>query len=80
MFKPVKVVVTCKLDADIVAWLKQGAKAIKPDLIPFCGKLCRMLSKMANYLVAARYWFALVRGKNFLSLPLDTQSYILYIK
>ncbi|MFP3091402.1 BrnA antitoxin family protein [Treponema sp. TIM-1] len=26
MFKPVKVAVTCKLDADIVAWLKQGGK------------------------------------------------------
>jgi uncharacterized protein (DUF4415 family) len=42
LFKPVKVTVTCKLDADIVAWLKQGAKGIKPDLIPFCGKLWRM--------------------------------------
>jgi len=26
MFKPVKVSITCKLDADIVAWLKQGGK------------------------------------------------------
>jgi len=26
MFKPVKIAVTCKLDADIVAWLKQGGK------------------------------------------------------
>jgi uncharacterized protein (DUF4415 family) len=26
MFKPVKVAVTCKLDADVVAWLKQGGK------------------------------------------------------
>jgi uncharacterized protein (DUF4415 family) len=26
MFKPVKVNITCKLDADIVAWLKQGGK------------------------------------------------------
>jgi uncharacterized protein (DUF4415 family) len=26
LFKPVKVAVTCKLDADIVAWLKQGGK------------------------------------------------------
>jgi uncharacterized protein (DUF4415 family) len=26
MFKPVKVAVTCKLDADIVAWLKQTGK------------------------------------------------------
>ena len=26
MFKPVKITVTCKLDADIVAWLKQGGK------------------------------------------------------
>jgi len=26
MFKPVKVSVTCKLDADVVAWLKQGGK------------------------------------------------------
>jgi uncharacterized protein (DUF4415 family) len=26
MFKPVKVAVTCKLDADIVAWLKQEGK------------------------------------------------------
>ncbi|MDR0597088.1 MAG: BrnA antitoxin family protein [Treponema sp.] len=26
MFKPVKVAVTCKLDADIVAWLKREGK------------------------------------------------------
>jgi len=26
MFKPVKVAVTCKLDADIVAWLKRDGK------------------------------------------------------
>src|SRR5215469_14962605 len=26
MFKPVKVSITCKLDADIVAWLKQDGK------------------------------------------------------
>jgi uncharacterized protein (DUF4415 family) len=26
MFKPVKVSITCKLDADIVAWLKQEGK------------------------------------------------------
>ncbi|MDR2716489.1 MAG: BrnA antitoxin family protein [Treponema sp.] len=26
MFKPVKVAVTCKLDADVVAWLKQNGK------------------------------------------------------
>ena len=26
MYRPVKVAVTCKLDADIVAWLKQGGK------------------------------------------------------
>ena len=24
LYKPIKVAVTCKLDADIVAWLKQG--------------------------------------------------------
>jgi uncharacterized protein (DUF4415 family) len=27
LYKPVKVPVTCKLDADIVAWLKQSGKA-----------------------------------------------------
>jgi len=32
MFKPVKVVVTCKLDADIVAWLKQGGKGYQTRL------------------------------------------------
>ncbi|MDR2470665.1 MAG: BrnA antitoxin family protein [Treponema sp.] len=26
MYRPVKVAVTCKLDADIVAWLKRGGK------------------------------------------------------
>ena len=26
MFKPIKVAVTCKLDADVVAWLKQAGK------------------------------------------------------
>ncbi|MCL2209251.1 MAG: BrnA antitoxin family protein [Treponema sp.] len=26
MFKPAKIAVTCKLDADIVAWLKQDGK------------------------------------------------------
>ena len=32
MFKPVKVAVTCKLDADIVAWLKQGGKGCQTRL------------------------------------------------
>ena len=26
MYKPIKIAVTCKLDADIVAWLKQSGK------------------------------------------------------
>jgi len=32
MFKPVKVAVTCKLDADIVTWLKQGGKGYQTRL------------------------------------------------
>ena len=32
MFKPVKINVTCKLDADIVAWLKQGGKGYQTRL------------------------------------------------
>jgi uncharacterized protein (DUF4415 family) len=32
MFKPVKVAVTCKLDADIVAWLKQEGKGYQTRL------------------------------------------------
>ena len=32
MFKPVKVAVTCKLDADIVAWLKQDGKGYQTRL------------------------------------------------
>jgi len=32
MFKPIKVTVTCKLDADIVAWLKQGGKGYQTRL------------------------------------------------
>ena len=32
MFKPVKVAVTCKLDVDIVAWLKQGGKGYQTRL------------------------------------------------
>jgi uncharacterized protein (DUF4415 family) len=32
MFKPIKVSVTCKLDADIVAWLKQGGKGYQTRL------------------------------------------------
>jgi len=32
MFKPVKIAVTCKLDADIVAWLKQGGKGYQTRL------------------------------------------------
>jgi uncharacterized protein (DUF4415 family) len=32
MFKPVKVTVTCKLDADIVAWLKQDGKGYQTRL------------------------------------------------
>ena len=32
MFKPVKVSVTCKLDADILAWLKQGGKGYQTRL------------------------------------------------
>ena len=32
MFKPVKVSITCKLDADVVAWLKQGGKGYQTRL------------------------------------------------
>jgi uncharacterized protein (DUF4415 family) len=32
MFKPVKVAITCKLDADIVAWLKQDGKSYQTRL------------------------------------------------
>ena len=32
MFKPVKVSVTCKLDADVVAWLKQEGKGYQTRL------------------------------------------------
>ena len=32
MFKPVKVTITCKLDADVVAWLKQGGKGYQTRL------------------------------------------------
>ena len=32
MFKPAKVTVTCKLDADIVAWLKQEGKGYQTRL------------------------------------------------
>ena len=32
MFKPIKVSVTCKLDADIVAWLKRGGKGYQTRL------------------------------------------------
>ena len=32
MFKPVKISVTCKLDADIVAWLKKDGKGYQTRL------------------------------------------------
>jgi uncharacterized protein (DUF4415 family) len=32
MYRPIKVAVTCKLDADIVAWLKQGGKGYQTRL------------------------------------------------
>jgi uncharacterized protein (DUF4415 family) len=32
MFKPVKISVTCKLDADVVAWLKQDGKGYQTRL------------------------------------------------
>jgi len=32
LFKPIKVTVTCKLDADIVAWLKQEGKGYQTRL------------------------------------------------
>jgi uncharacterized protein (DUF4415 family) len=32
MYRPVKVAVTCKLDADIVAWLKRGGKGYQTRL------------------------------------------------
>ena len=32
LYKPVKVAVTCKLDADIVLWLKQGGKGYQTRL------------------------------------------------
>ena len=32
MYKPEKVVFTCKLDADVAAWLEQGGKAYETGL------------------------------------------------
>jgi uncharacterized protein (DUF4415 family) len=32
MYRPVKVTLTCRLDADIVAWLKQGGKGYQTRL------------------------------------------------
>ncbi|GHV88281.1 hypothetical protein AGMMS50267_06410 [Spirochaetia bacterium] len=32
MYRPVKVAVTCKLDADVVAWLKRGGKGYQTRL------------------------------------------------
>jgi len=32
MYKPVKVTVTCKIDADILAWLKQSGKGCQTRL------------------------------------------------
>ncbi|GHT68638.1 hypothetical protein FACS1894110_16660 [Spirochaetia bacterium] len=32
MYRPVKVAVTCKLDADVVAWLKHGGKGYQTRL------------------------------------------------
>jgi uncharacterized protein (DUF4415 family) len=32
MYKPLKVTLTCRLDADIVAWLKQGGKGYQTRL------------------------------------------------
>ena len=32
MYKPEKVAFTCKLDADVVAWLEQGGKAYEAGL------------------------------------------------
>jgi uncharacterized protein (DUF4415 family) len=32
LYKPVKVSLTCRLDADIVAWLKQGGKGYQTRL------------------------------------------------
>ena len=32
LYKPIKVAVTCKLDADIVAWLKQNGKGYQTRL------------------------------------------------
>ena len=32
LYKPIKVAVTCKLDADVLAWLKQGGKGYQTRL------------------------------------------------
>ena len=32
MYKPIKVAVSCKLDADVVAWLKSGGKGYQTRL------------------------------------------------
>jgi uncharacterized protein (DUF4415 family) len=32
MYKPLKVTLTCRLDADIVAWIKQGGKGYQTRL------------------------------------------------
>jgi uncharacterized protein (DUF4415 family) len=38
VYKPLKVALTCRLDADIVAWLKQGGRDTKPALTQFSGR------------------------------------------
>jgi uncharacterized protein (DUF4415 family) len=32
MYKPVKITLTCRLDADVVAWLKEGGKGYQTRL------------------------------------------------
>jgi len=32
LYKPIKISITCKLDADVVAWLKQGGKGYQTRL------------------------------------------------
>jgi uncharacterized protein (DUF4415 family) len=39
MYRPVKVTLTCRLDADIVAWLKQGGKGYQTRLNSILRKL-----------------------------------------
>ena len=48
MYRPVKRAVTMRLDVDVIAWPKQGGRAIRPRQMRFCARRWKKGPRRAN--------------------------------